>query len=181
MDLGLHGQRVAILGSGTLAEQCAKLLREEGARVASDGLADCFAVIAIAPSTASDGLDAIDDAAAFAAWDHVTELAARFRAASEGMTARGSGRIVWIGPIDARQRGETNDGIDGIVGLGALGLMRAMAGELGPSGITCNSVLWDGRDVEAAAHAALFLASVPSGYVSGTAITVDGGMGEGLF
>lgn len=181
MDLGLHSQRVAVLGSGLLAKRCRAMLAAEGAIPGDDDLPACFAVIAIAPPVPHRPLALIDDEAAFAAWDHVTDIAVRFRRASEGMAKRGGGRIVWIGPIEARQRGAASGDLDGLVGLGALGLLRAMAGELGPDAITCNSILWDGRDIESTAATALFLASKTSSYVSGTALTIDGGSGEGLF
>lgn len=184
MDLGLNGQRIAVQGSGRLAERCAGLLAAEGAElVDAEGpeLPACSAVVAIAPRINAPNLDAVDDANAFAAWGHVTMLVERFRAASGGMAERGYGRIIWVGPLEARQRGREAGDLAGLVGLGALGLIKAMSGELGPHGITCNSVLWDGQDVESAAAATVFLASRPSGYVTGVAISIDGGKSESVF
>ncbi|MET0362260.1 MAG: hypothetical protein ABW048_10995 [Sphingobium sp.] len=185
MDLGLDGWRVTVVGEGALAERCATAFAAEGA-VTVDTDSDPAAwdvVVAIAPSHNSATTEGPgDDAAALAAWGHVTALVPILRAASAGMAERGRGRMVWVGPLDAKlTRDDPRDDLGGLVGLGALGLFKAMSGELGPDGITCNSVLWDGEDADAAVAAILFLCSKPAGYVTGTALSVDGGRSGSIF
>lgn len=184
MDLGLQGRRVALHGTGVLADHITALLAAEGAELidSTGDLHDCDALVALAPLSPAAPLEAGTDEATVGAWDHIADLAAKCRAATVGMTERGYGRIVWVGPIDAKlTRDDVAADLDGLVGLGALGLLKALSGELGPNGITCNSVLWDGQDLEAAGTAVLFLASAPSAYVSGTALSVDGGKSGSIF
>lgn len=182
MDLGLSGRMVAVLGSGTLAARTSEVFVAEGARVTGEASEACDAVVFIAPSTPDQALESNDDAVMFGDWKQVSGLAAACRLATPGMARRGQGRIVWVGPIEAKlTRDDPGADLDAIVGLGALGLMKAMSGELGPDGITCNSVLWDGTDIDSTAAAVLFLASAASSYVTGTVLSVDGGSSGSLF
>jgi len=122
------------------------------------------------------------------------------QAAAREMAKRSYGRIVSIasvagmmGPIDLAPYGAAKAGI--------IGLTRAAALDLADFGITVNAIapgpidtemlqLWpaDARreraqhmpvarlgQVEEIAHAALFLASPDSGFISGSVLTIDGG------
>jgi NAD(P)-dependent dehydrogenase (short-subunit alcohol dehydrogenase family) len=183
--MGLKGRRVSVNGTGALAAHCIALLAAEGAELldAEADLRSCDTLVAIAPHAADmAALQDLDDATTLGAWEHVTDLAAQCRTASAGMAERGYGRIVWVGPLETKlTRDDPAADLDAVVGLGALGLLKAMAGELGPDGVTCNSVLWDGRDMEAAGAAVVFFASEASSYVSGTALSVDGGQSGSVF
>ena len=122
------------------------------------------------------------------------------QAAAREMAKRGYGRIVNIasiaglmGPIDLAPYGAAKAGV--------IGLTRAAALDLTDFGITVNAIapgpidtemlqLWpaDARreraqhmpvarlgQVEEIAHAALFLASPDSGFITGSVLTIDGG------
>jgi NAD(P)-dependent dehydrogenase (short-subunit alcohol dehydrogenase family) len=68
-----------------------------------------------------------------------------------------------------------------------LGLNKVIMGEMGPYGITANSVLWDADAAtqadlaRAVGGAVAWLASELAGYTSGCVLTIDGGRGERLF
>ncbi len=128
-----------------------------------------------------------DEAQLIAAWDGFTAMSALYRVVAAGMRERKFGRFIWTGPIEAKQIGEPNGEIDTIVGMGALGMHKVISGEMGPFGVTANSVLWDDKtataDVLARAvgQSVAWLASEPAAYVTGFALAVDGGRSQGLF
>src|SRR3712207_6240071 len=123
MDLGLQGCRVALWGSGSLVAHCAELFAAEGSQLIDPAgdLAACDALVAIAPRPCAVSLEEMGDGAAFAAWQHVPHLAERCRAATEGMAARRHGRIVWVGPLEAKvTRDDLAADLGALVALGAL-------------------------------------------------------------
>ncbi len=135
-----------------------------------------------------------------------TNLVAVFtlaRAAARPMLAQGSGRLIFTGSIIGQVGRATIPAYTASKG-GVMALVRSLAVELGPQGVTCNAVApgfvatdmnkalvenaefsawvedrvplgrW-GRPEEIAA-AAVFLASDAAAYVNGHVLTVDGGM-----
>jgi 3-oxoacyl-[acyl-carrier protein] reductase len=121
------------------------------------------------------------------AWDALTAMSALYQAAAGPMKERGFGRFVWTGPIEAKQLSDHGGDIDTVVGMGALGLHKVIAGEMGPFGVTANTVLWD-RDAgggdelaEAVGASVAWLSSEPAAYVTGFVLAVDAGRGRGLF
>lgn len=183
MDIGLTDHSVWVVGAGKLADDCRHALSAEGARIidtpANDTPPD--AVVYIAPPTPQVDVEHLSHEDAIAAWDNVEGLAAAFSSVLPGMTARKSGRLVWLGPLSAKTLGDANDTNDVISGLGALGLIKAIAGEYGPHNITCNAVLYDDPAHASITETAAFLVSDAASYVTGVAIAVDGGASAGAF
>ena len=137
---------------------------------------------------------------------HTVNLQAYFAAAQEaarGMVARGSGRIVMVSSVN---QWTPNPGLVAYASAkaGVMQLARSLALELAPSGVTVNLIApgtietdfnrkaladpaWRAQKLdlipmrrigapEDVAAAALFLASDAARYITGTTITVDGGL-----
>jgi gluconate 5-dehydrogenase len=135
-----------------------------------------------------------------------TNLIAPYRLAREAarlMLPQGSGRLIFITSI-AGQVARSGDAVYTGAKQGVTGMMRALAAEYGPKGITANAIAPGGvatstnaamiADPKAQAHfaqrtplgrwadpkeiagAAVFLASPAASYINGHVLTVDGGM-----
>jgi gluconate 5-dehydrogenase len=135
-----------------------------------------------------------------------TNLIAPYRLAREAarlMLPQGSGRLIFITSI-AGQIARSGDAVYTGAKQGVTGMMRALAAEYGPKGITANAIAPGGvatssnagmlADPNAQAHfaqrtplgrwadpkeiagAAVFLASPAASYINGHVLTVDGGM-----
>jgi NAD(P)-dependent dehydrogenase (short-subunit alcohol dehydrogenase family) len=119
------------------------------------------------------------------------------RAVVGGMAERGFGRVIEISS-DAARVGNPGSSVYGAAKAGAEGLMRSLAKELGPKGITANSIvlglidtvpkefleranaaaLYPMRRVgtpEDVAAGVLYLASDEAGWVTGHSLVTNGG------
>ena len=128
-----------------------------------------------------------DEGPLTAAWASLTALSALYQALAAPMRERGFGRFIWTGPVEAKQLTAGGGDIDTVVGMGALALHKVISGEMGPYGVTANSVLWDpdaaGEDALArtVGDSVAWLASEPAAYVTGFVMAVDAGRSQGLF
>jgi 2-hydroxycyclohexanecarboxyl-CoA dehydrogenase len=119
------------------------------------------------------------------------------RAVVEGMVERGYGRLVAVSS-DAGRLGNVGSSIYGAAKAGAEGFMRTLSKELGPKGVTANSVVlglidtvpkefladldttklyWVRRigTAEDVASGVLYLVSKEAGWVNGHSLVINGG------
>ena len=119
------------------------------------------------------------------------------RVVAEGMAERGFGRVVSISS-DAAREGHVGSSIYGAAKAGIEGFMRTLAKELGPKGVTANSIVlglidtvpaeyldeakaarvYPMRRVGTAADVAagvVYLASDEAGWVTGHSLVINGG------
>jgi NAD(P)-dependent dehydrogenase (short-subunit alcohol dehydrogenase family) len=204
MDLELAG-RVALVGgaSSEAGSAVQAALAAEGAIVegfdgtsAAEALRETLArrghcdiaVAVLPPLPAGSIFDVGDDETLAAAWDHVVATAELFQSALPGMRDAGWGRLIFVGPIEAKALTEGAGDLVRSVGLAVLGMQKALSGEVGAAGVTCNSVLWDSRGglavtspLEGAAAAVAYLASPHADYMTGVTIAVDGARTGGVY
>jgi NAD(P)-dependent dehydrogenase (short-subunit alcohol dehydrogenase family) len=202
LDFGLNGRTALVVGADLpVGKVCVRLLADEGmtvvpveARIYADGavavLSDVEAIdviVSILPPTPEGFLSDIADEILIASWGAIAAFAAICQAFLPGMRERGWGRVICVGPAEAKGLTDRAADLNRIVGLGTLGLQKNLAGEMGKFGITAASVLLDAslkpteRAIEAAAATAVFLASEGASYLTGVVITVDGNHGRGTF
>ncbi len=129
------------------------------------------------------------DAALRSGWTHVTASAELFQAALPAMTKRGEGRLIFVGPVEAKAMTGRDADVERAVGIGVLGMMKALSGEVGPHAVTCNSLLWDSlpigegrvRILDGLGAGAAYFASPLSEFLTGLVIAVDEGRQGGVF
>lgn len=176
-----EGAHVEQIAGGHIADELASVARRHGR---------CDIAISLLPdfpaaSPASPGWD--EDLRS--AWDHVGTTAELFRACLPTMLQASWGRCLFIGRAEAKRITTRAGALERCVSLGILGVQKALSGEVGGGGVTCNSVLWEPADdpseqaerIESAAAAATYLASPVSDFVTGVVITVDKGAPGGVF
>jgi NAD(P)-dependent dehydrogenase (short-subunit alcohol dehydrogenase family) len=123
------------------------------------------------------------------AWKQVEIVSDLFQTALSGMKARSFGRLLFVGPVEAKAQTARQADLDRTVALGILGMLKALSGEAGSYGITCNSVLWDSapegeartRILDGLAGAVAYLASPLAGFLTGTTVAVDEARYGGTF
>ncbi|MFN8623316.1 MAG: SDR family oxidoreductase [Chloroflexota bacterium] len=205
-DLAVVGPRASELGLAHVAAADVDLddSIEPAVRAAIDAIGGCDAVINCAAQYPSGSL--IDEPATLMEdvfRTNVAGYARVIRAATPALRASGSGRIVNFASVMLFSADPPGLGAYVVSKAAIVGLTRALARELGPDGITVNSLapgsiptrstaavgdvsafqqrLMDlqaikriGR-VEDIAVTALFLASEGAGFVTGQTLLVDGG------
>lgn len=119
-------------------------------------------------------VEEVSEQAWWQAWAQLTDLAAVYHAVLEDLSASAAPRLVLVAPRSMQRWTSPAEELDHVVGMGLLGLHKTLAGELGPRGITVNTVLAaPSAEPEDVAATATYLASTPAGYLTGVTITVD--------
>jgi len=162
-----------------------------GKRIADNALARFGAVdivVIVLPAMPPAFLDEIEeDGPIIEAWSVLADYAAVCRHLVPGMQKGKWGRLIVVGSTEAKALTERPADLDRMVVLGALGLQKSLSGELGPFGITANSVLYDNAIIGShdalmsTAAAVTYLASRPAAYMDGIVMTVEGDRGKGTF
>jgi NAD(P)-dependent dehydrogenase (short-subunit alcohol dehydrogenase family) len=184
MNLDLDGRVAYLAGpAGGALDACAAALKAEGVQINKTDATVADIVVAQAqPRPSIDLLSLEGPQDLYTAWDDVLAAVTGYRAAIEHMSRAGRGRLIFIGSAQAKSVNSQADELAAIVSLGVLGLHKVVTAEVGPQNITANAVLRGGSATdEDIANAVTFLASAGAGYLSGVAITVDGGAGSGVF
>ncbi|HTE82840.1 MAG TPA: hypothetical protein VK634_19290, partial [Reyranella sp.] len=123
-------------------------------------------------------------------WCQVEKVVTFFRAVLPGMEAARHGRLILVGPIEAKTMSHREVALERTVGLGLLGMLKALSGEVGPSAITCNAVLIDldpadpaHREavVASAAATVCYLASPHAAFLTGLVVGVDAARSGSIF
>jgi 3-oxoacyl-[acyl-carrier protein] reductase len=145
-------------------------------------------VVIVLPAMPPAFLDEIEgDDLIVNAWSVLVDYAAVCLHLVPGMQQGKWGRLIVVGSTEAKVLTERPADLDRMIVLGALGLQKSLSGELGPFGITANSVLYDNAIIEShdtlvsTAAAVTYLASAPAAYMDGIVITVEGDRGTGTF
>lgn len=182
MDLGIAGRRAMLIGLGRgMHDACSSALEAEGVRVGEHGEPDI--VVAGWSEPAGKSLLQVGSAEELhRAWDAVETSLGIYRASIAAMEARGWGRFVWVGPSSAKSLDSHDDDLGAVTSLAMLAAHKLVTSEAGASHLTANAVLYGGDVADAdVASAVCFLCSEGAAYMSGVAITVDGGAGSAMF
>ncbi len=182
VDLGIAGRHAVLVGLGRgMGDVCGKALESEGVRVGYDGDPD----IVVAGWAGPAGSSLLEVSAAdelHRAWDAVETSLGVYRTSMTAMEGRGWGRFVWVGPASAKSLDSPVDDLGAATSLAMLAVNKLVTSEAGASNVTANAVLYGGAVAdEDVASAVCFLCSEGAAYMSGVALTVDGGAGSAMF
>ena len=182
----------AVAAAGARAPELYPAMGVREAVAAAQRAGPVHVAVSVLPPLAAGRLTGLADAdAAFRdGWTYVTATADLFQAALPAMTERREGRLIFVGPVEAKAMTGRDADIERSVGIGVLGMMKALSGEVGPDAVTCNSMLWDSaapvgeardRILQGLGAGAAYFASPLSEFLTGLAIAVDEGRQGGVF
>jgi hypothetical protein len=162
--LAFAGKRVYLAAAEGLSAACAPALVEEGAQLAQT-VEESDIVVAQAAPTAPGSLlgpSSLHDLRI--GWGSVVAAVDLYQRAADAMTARGWGRLVWVGSAVAKSMNGGDGEIEAVLSLGMMGLHKVVTAELAARNVTANTVLRGGsaRDGEVA-DAVVFLCSQGTG------------------
>lgn len=195
MNLELAGTRAIVSGADSgMCLAVAQALAAEGAIVGdrADGDAgNCGVAVAVLPPLPTLSFSTIEDPQPLLdGWRQVEEVVAFFRAVLPGMEAARQGRLILVGPIEAKTMGNREAALERTVGMGLLGMLKALSGEVGPNAVTCNAVLIDHDPADpiyseavitSAAATVCYLASPHAAFLTGLVVGVDAARSGSIF
>jgi NAD(P)-dependent dehydrogenase (short-subunit alcohol dehydrogenase family) len=179
MDLALQLRRVCVVGDNLeIGQACKDIFAAEGATlVAANSASQADIIVIIERNFSALPHEDVHAQQLTTAWSDIEDMASIYRRALPHMKQQRWGRLIYVGSLAAKEVSDQPGYESRAIALGALGMQKALSGEMGPFGVTCNSVPWSAYSMQgntytagltAIGAAVAFLECVPKCHVSNT-------------